>query len=71
MGTDGRLSPAPRGNSAGPSATPNARPLVMMGPCAHTPANPTIKMNVYAHCLPRAQQAAVAVLAGMGAERAR
>ena len=43
----------------------------MMGPCVHTPANPTIKMNVYAHCLPRAQQATVAVLAGMGAERAR
>jgi len=26
-------------------------------------------MNVYAPCLPRAQQAAVAVLAGLGAER--
>jgi integrase len=34
-------------------------------------ANPTITMNVYAHCLPRAQQAAVAVLAGMGAQRVR
>jgi integrase len=34
-------------------------------------ANPIITMNVYAHCLPRAQQAAVAVLESMGAERAR
>lgn len=34
-------------------------------------ANPTITMNVYAHCLPRAQQAAVAVLAGMGAQPVR
>ena len=34
-------------------------------------ANPTITMNVYAHCLPRAQQVAVAVLAGMGAQHVR
>jgi integrase len=34
-------------------------------------ADPTITMNVCAHCLPRAQRAAVAVLAGMGAQRVR
>ena len=34
-------------------------------------ANPIITMNVYAHCLPRAPQGAVAVLESMGAERAR
>ena len=33
-------------------------------------ANPMMTMNVYSHCLPRAQQAAVAVLANMGAGRA-
>ena len=32
-------------------------------------ANPTITMNVYAHCLPRAQQAAVQVLQSMGAAK--
>ena len=34
-------------------------------------ADPIITMTVYAHCLPRAQQATVAVLESMGAERAR
>lgn len=31
----------------------------------------SITANVGAHCLPRAQQATVAVLAGMGAQRVR
>lgn len=34
-------------------------------------ANPAITVNVYAHCLPRAQQAAGAVLAGMSAQKTR
>ena len=32
-------------------------------------ADPTITVNVYTHCLPRAQAPAVAYLASMGAER--
>ena len=32
-------------------------------------ADPVITMTVYAHCLPRAQKAAVDVMASMGAER--
>jgi integrase len=34
-------------------------------------SNPTITMNVYAHCLPRAQAPAVAYLANMGAEHVK